>query len=344
MVDVTVSEIYDMNTVQDKMGVIGVHTPSFVSIDSKWHGYFLNHRFFRIKDCSVQISCASMLPLDPLGIGTQPGKVAPQDVMNPILYRAVSNDAWNVMVGRLYATTTSGVVGDIEPNSVRAEPDAFPSSYYDQEQLYYSLLASGEWRKAMPQQGLNMDGLRPFCYPIVSTFGQGEAYSAIDNALSNLGSTIVTGAEGRPVVSSTTAANENRNVYFRGPASPLPRFPCTPRGIVDAESELVTDHYAIQTSPSIPRIYVGCIVMPPAKMHAMYYRMKVSWRISFEEPVSILEKRNFPDAIKDGPVYYKRSYDFTYDNPEELHSADNTAIDTNTVDTVGFEPKLVMEK
>lgn len=205
--------MYDMSTVQGKIGVIGVHTPDFVSIDRKWHGYFLNHRYFKIRSCTVKIACASNLPLDALGVGTSPGKVAPQDIMNPILYRAVSNETWNLFVSRLYSVSNS--TASVDVNSVHAEPDAFPSFLGNQENLYYALLSSDEWKKAMPQAGLVMKGLRPLCYPVVSQFGNGET-------------TPVSGATGATPTAVTGTTNDGlaqfsqslatQGVYFRGSA------------------------------------------------------------------------------------------------------------------------------
>lgn len=342
MPTVRVSEIYDLNTVQNKVGVIGIHTPSIASLSAKWQGFFLNHRYFRILNCDVQISCASMLPVDPLGIGTAPGKVAPQDMMNPILYRAVSNDSWNLMVGRLYGTETGSTIGTNNAGSIRAETDAFAGATDDQERLYYSLLASDEWRKAMPQQGLNMVNLKPFCFPIVSNFGQGIGGGGYGTTQPD-STTVATASTGLPSSVQANINNPNSARLFRGPAVPLPRFACTPRGvnIITSDDTTVQDRYHNVQEPYIPRIYCGCIVMPPARLQAMYYRMKVSWLVSFEEPVSILEKRNLQDAVAESYVYYKRSYDF--DNASKLADANADAVDTNTIDTLGFEPTLVMD-
>lgn len=335
MPSVRISEMYDMSTVQGKIGVIGVHTPDFASIDRKWHGYFLNHRFFKIRACTVKIACASNLPLDALGVGTSPGKVAPQDIMNPILYRAVSNETWNAFVGRIYSFSNS--TGSIDKNSVHAEPDAFPSFAGNQENLYYALLSSDEWRKAMPQQGLVMSGLKPLCYPVVSQFGSGENGSV--SASSGVNAPVWgTDGTGNPASSNTTA---NSAVYFRGEACPMPRLPCTPRGINVNDAE-PPDLYSLTASPSIPRTYVACIVVPPMVLNRMFYRMIISWDIDFYEPVSLAEKRTASDnAIFVGQDSYLRTYQFA-DNSKALPEDESKS--TGFSDSIGFEPNLVMEK
>lgn len=355
---VTVSEIYDMNTQKDKIGLIGVHTPTRESIDKKWHGYFLNHKHYRILDCSVSIACASMLPLDPLGIGTGANQVAPQDIMNPILYRAVANDTWNTIVARLYSPVAPDV-GDTDVNSVLALKDAFKNdaSNMNQENLYYSLLASKEWRKAMPQQGLNMRGLRAFCYPIVSQFGEGALHSTVlvNNNPSVTGATA--GAQsaqspdylpGMPQAVNAGTSNPNSPRYFRGRAQPLPRWPTCPGGIdkVSSADYSVNDQYHIVENNVMAnvRAYVCAIVMPPMKLTSLYYRMKVSWRIAFDNPCSILENRPAYYGAQESGYYYKRSYDF--EQPSTLSQHDSSAFDSadSSIESIGFEPKLVMDK
>lgn len=338
MPSVRISEMYDMSTVQGKIGVIGVRTPDFGSIDRKWHGYFLNHRFFKIRSCTIKLACASNLPLDPLGVGTSPGKVAPQDIMNPILYRAVSNESWNLFVGRLYAGLGSS---GVDVNSIHAELDAFQSFSGNQEDLYYALLSSDEWKKAMPQSGLTMRDLVPLCYPVVSQFGNGESGSVAGVSGGGVAANVVaTGLSGE---AGFSPSNSNNNaVYFRGRAMPMPRLPCTPRGVASNTAD-PPDIYDIVAYPVIPRTYVACIVVPPMILNRMFYRMIISWDIDFYEPVSLADKRDAGDnAIFVGQDSYYRSYEFS--DSRTLDSAVSDAKTTGFTDSIGFEPNLVMEK
>ncbi|ADB24814.1 ORF9 [Chimpanzee stool associated circular ssDNA virus] len=87
---VKVSETYDLSTQTDKMGFVGIHTPEGKLVYNMWSGLFKNFRKFRYASCDVTMACASMLPADPLQIGVEAGDIAPQDMFNPILYKAVS--------------------------------------------------------------------------------------------------------------------------------------------------------------------------------------------------------------------------------------------------------------
>ena len=119
---VKVSETYDLSTQTDKMGFVGIHTPEGKLVYNMWSGLFKNFRKFRYASCDVTMACASMLPADPLQIGVEAGDIAPQDMFNPILYKAVSNDSMSTLLNRLYvgkAASTSAIA----KNSVVAQND-----------------------------------------------------------------------------------------------------------------------------------------------------------------------------------------------------------------------------
>ena len=88
---VRISETYDLSTQVGKMGLIAVHTHSFHAISGAWGGLAKNHKFMRLVNCDITMACASMLPADPLQIGTEAGDIAPQDMFNPILFKGGSS-------------------------------------------------------------------------------------------------------------------------------------------------------------------------------------------------------------------------------------------------------------
>lgn len=326
-----ISEMYDMRTTLNRMGIVGIHTPSWASIDKRWHGEFLTHKFYRVLGCSVRMACASALPPDPLQIGVQDKAIAPQDIMNPILYRAVSNETWNAVIGRLYGSIASSV----DVNSVRSFDDAFATLSNDEvENMYYALLSSDEWRKAMPQSGLSMRGLRPLVYPVYGVFGQGEVISqtAPQPPSSVLGST----ADGASQNIAVAAANLNSDRAVRGRAVRMPRMPCTAGGIAYAGGTDVPEYLA-NTPVDTPRTYVCALVLPPAKLTVFYYRLIIDWYIQFSEPVSLLEKEIGKSQSADGSSTYTRSYQFS-------SAKDIGGVNLGSVDTVEANLDLVMEK
>nr|BBE29361.1 capsid protein [Chlorocebus cynosuros associated smacovirus] len=174
---VKVSETYDLSTKVNKMGFLGIHTPDGPLVHDHYSGLFQNFKKFRYVSCDVAMACASMLPADPLQIGVEAGDIAPQDMFNPILYKACSNDSMSTLLNRLYAGQAGASSNVIAKNSVVADnsPDFGydDDNFVDQFAMYYGLLSdTSGWKKAMPQQGLTMTGLRPLTFGILATQGQ----------------------------------------------------------------------------------------------------------------------------------------------------------------------------
>lgn len=339
-----ISEMYDMRTTRNAIGVIGVHTPMASSIARRWYGEFLTYRKYRIKSCNISMACAAQLPVDPLGVGTEAGKVAPQDMMNPILYRAVTNDSWNAAIGRLYAS--SGANPDV--NSVRNFANAFSGlTGADASTIYYSMLSSDEWRKALPQQGLFMKGLKPLVYELLQTFGEG-AVSASSTGVDALSSVVSSTTSGNAYATEQSATNPNSNRILRGRARPFPAWP-TSKGNVSYYTDLPDVATVSISSP--PRTYVACIVVPPASANGtlFYFRMKIDWYIEFFDPVSILDRLNASAMAVDGGNVYTRYYST---DPNASVSSTLQAVPLNpdddsdrSIDVVGTEePELIMEK
>lgn len=325
-----ISEMYDLRTSLGRLGVIGVHTPSTGQIARRWLGDMINHRYFRILKCNIRMACASVLPADPSQVGITAGAIAPQDIMNPILYRAVTNDTWNSLVGRLYGTSGA----DVDTNSLKSIPDAFSTMVdADVEDVYYSLLSSDEWRKALPQSGLSMYNLRPYVYPIYGVFGGGLAVNPNGGAGTIPNSVLGTAINGTSGSIAVAGANLNSDRVMRGPARPYPRMACTFGNLsYDETGGIIND------PQPMPRSYVCAIALPPAKLQSFYFRMIIDWFVEFSDPVSILEKLDAPAQAEDGAFTYQRGYSFA--SSKELEGG----TDISSVTTAGADLDLVMEK
>lgn len=299
MVRVRVSETYDLSTEVDKMGIIGIHTPGSQEISRLWSGLFDNYRYMRLVGCDVTLACASMLPADPLQIGTEAGDIAPQDMFNPILYRAVSNESFNTLQSRIYAGQP---VGTSIQSIVKAEVGDMPAAYNEFD-VYYGLLADPDgWRKAMPQSGLEMRGLYPIVHTVLNTYGQLTDDMSID------------GLDDVPIERGATSQNRMSIVWgppsatFKGPAVRMPRIPT--KSVATALIDEGQPQY--QTSAiangEFPTTYVAMIVTPPAKLHKLYYRMKVTWTIEFEEVRPITDIRSIDNIARIGNEAYATDY------------------------------------
>nr|WCR62179.1 MAG: capsid protein [Smacoviridae sp.] len=323
MPTVRISSMYDLQT-STKFGVIGVHTPTSGQILTKYDGLARNYKFMKLKKCSVKIACASVLPADPLQVGVTAGKISPADMMNPILYRAVSNDAWNDVVSRIYSP---GWTGD----SADGLDDAF--SYLTaaaSEKVYYSLLSSPGWRKVMPQQGLSVKGLRPLVHEVVSVFG--------NTLKGNMATAYADRVTDDMVAGSTTGGNPailvDKNAVFRGRTLPMPAIPT-------ATLTGTTDSAGLDNGPAVPKTMVLAIVMPFSQLQVMYYRMIVTWDIVFFglRPATEI---SISAAQSDGA--YTRYTRWSVTSSKELESdSDNVADSVGCVDALNMSPELKME-
>lgn len=326
-----------MNTVKDKIGVFAIHTPSMQSVARRWKGLLDNHRYVRVVKCDLSVACASVLPADPLQVGVESDQIAPQDMMNPILYRAVSNDSWNTVLNRVYMPSTGGSpFSDV--NSVKFATDGFPSLNAEyQERLYYALLAEAGWRKAMPQAGFSMKDLVPIVYPVLSTYGNTEGDST---QLTNPNGLI---SNNLGEANTPTAANTLKPIQFKGRPQPMPRVPCTSAGSQSVDGDPPVSFW----NGTIPRTYVACILMPPNKSgNVLYFRMIIRWTLEFSELVTFIEKESATNTASAGTTYlYNRTYEFpTSSKISDVVQGDDTTVDTNSLETLNGDAKMIMEK
>ena len=307
MVSVTVSETYDLSTKVNKMGIVGIHTPTGSLIDKMWPGLVLQHKKFRFVSCDVAMACASMLPADPLQIGVEAGAIAPQDMFNPILYRAVSNESMNnfqaylasmaeVAGGAIVPAVNQGSVVDI--NSTDFKSGEFS---LDQFSMYYGLLSdTSGWKKAMPQAGLTMRGLYPLVYQVVTPYGSQDSNGVADWAEVNdnpggvagstnlwIGGTNGLGSVQAPDGTSGVSVSgiTSSRMMFKGPSMRMPAIDTT---IYSTSANKTGNIVPVGNGSSIasnvghvPPAYVGLIVLRPAKLNQLYYRLKVTWTIEF---------------------------------------------------------------
>jgi hypothetical protein len=336
---VKVSETYDLSTKPDKMGLLGIHTPDGKLVYNMWRGFFENFRKMRYVSCDVAMACASMLPADPLQIGVEAGDIAPQDMFNPILYKACSNDSMSNLLNKIYA---GGGLYDEDPwlnkNSVSSEntPEFVFDDTKDVDQfaMYYGLLADTDgWRKAMPQAGLEMRNLVPLTFSLVATQGQPSVVARLaDNAVFYPSA----GGEGEGNQVITIPSYIGR--YMRGDTHRMPAFDTmvmTANGVT--RNDKVAGVHTVNSSTNVPKVgdvvnnipelagradnnaivpnldapncFVGAIVLPPAKLNRLYYRLKVTWTVEFTEPRPLTDITNWYGLALAGARSYGSDYE-----------------------------------
>lgn len=326
MVSVRVSETYDLSTKVGKMGIVGIHTPKSNLITRHYGGLCQNFKYARFVSCDVALACASMLPADPLQIGQEAGSIAPQDMFNPILYKAVSNESMNNILAYLESQAT--LDASVEKGSIRDINNTnftFNSEAVDQFQMYYGMLSNDDgWRKAMPQAGLEMKGLYPMVFQVTvntampSNQGIGAGFNQEFVGLST-------------VDPSTKLGSVN---WMRGAGMRMPRFPTVRFGTNE-------QYYLIGDIPGKSNFsdfgmdaYVAMIILPPAKLNQLYYRLKVTWTIEFTDVRSQADILNWHSLAAVGDVSYGTDY-----ATQSASMASTTAM----VDASGAEVEKVMD-
>lgn len=326
MVTVAISETYDLKTTPNKMSVLSVHTPDPAILKNAYPGLHVNYRFFRFEKCDLKIACASMLPADPLQVGTDVGDIAPEDLFNPILYKAISTEGMSNLEKRLMAMTNGDIGGnDIDGQSVDGSTDFFSVGGTD-FQRYYALLSNPSgWKMANPQAGLSMDGLYPLVYETWNNIGDTAEYPVVN------GQGVEQNTPGQMTVKT-----------FRGSAHRMPRVPTTvytgASGVTAGLAGLVAGNNQT-TLPDLPSIPVACIIMPPSRLHSLYYRMVIRWYVTYSEVRPLSDVTNFEGLAYISGTTYGSDYTYAKGDPDQKSSdmVDCTGVDSlNKVMSTGL--------
>lgn len=334
MVFVKVRETYDLHTIRNKMTVIGIHTPKPDIIKKNYPGLLMQCKMYRPVSADVRVACASMQPLDPLGVGVTEGAVAPEDVFNPILYKAVSNKGMSNIEARinlLNSQQTSLV--DIDGNSAVIDTDSVTSET-DEFNVYYGLLSNThDWKHANPQAGLSMTNLKPLVYEMVYNVGDMKT-AAIESPIEGVG-TEPAEFNGPNYTGYVIPGNVQR---ILGKAKEFPFIPCTSYSLtsISAATSSAAPGFLGTNVPGncaidIPYLNVicGCIIVPPSKLHELYYRMVVEWTIEFSQLRPIGEITDWVGLRLIGSSTHYMNYSYT-STKEALTGSPDSILDNDS--------------
>lgn len=305
MVKVSVSETYDLSTQTNKMSLIGIHTPDKTLIQKTYPGLCINSKYCKILSQDVVIACASLEPADPLQIGTAPGSIAPEDMFNPILYKAVSNASMSQIEYRMHGLLAPGATNTVHGHQAIVDNDEV-TTIADEFPAYYSLLSNRDgFKTANPQHGLEMRGLVPLVFERLDNAGiwssDQASVASLNNTYPMLSVNTGEGATGLTDKVGITVRS------MRGNAKPMPRFPTTILTSASPSSDASVVGTDFQYNgmgdgfpaneqinmPDIPICFTACIIVPPSKLHKLYYRMVVRTYLEFSEVRPISEITGF---------------------------------------------------
>lgn len=335
MVTVRVTQTYDLSTAVNKMGILGIHTPPENLIRRLYGGFLLNYNKFKLDKCDLACACASVQPADPLQVGVQAGDIAPADMFNPILYRTCTNDSFNTIINRVYSYSTGNTVqNQALVTAGTTGSDAFPS-LANQTDVYYSLLAEDGWRKAMPQTGFSMTNVVPLVYNVLSQYGNVSAPQVGTSGLAPVDT----------VDGSGSRSFANLQSFIRGNAQPMPALPTGYSFNVDTSSSNDWGTAYRNSETLIPPTWCGVIIMPPASLHILYFRISISWTISFFDPISTTEKFALGSMNNTGAMTHIAEYTIGSSKESYEQNSDKMEQSEDLIDSLGVNTlKKVLTK
>lgn len=325
-------EIIDLHTESDKVSVIGLHTPQGDTPRKMFGGFFDQFKKFKYYGCSVSLVPAARLPADPSQVSYEGGEaiIDPRDLMNPLMFHGCHGNDMGVILNRLYALNsldarkTDSMFMFEEDGDLSGYTDLGDIAGFQLEDLYYKALTDNTWKKAHPQRGFRKSGLRPLVY----TMATNMQFLANGGLGSNLG--IPT-----PGQFEVTGASELTGVFGKSSAN---RQYFTPRltglGWLDTRNVLTSSTYsdavtlsedfdevkdminaansAQVSDASLPLVYMGMILMPPAYKTEQYFRMIVTHHFGFKDFRGI----SFSNVLTE-PVSYSQ-----FNDPDEDYYVD----------------------
>lgn len=299
---VKISETYDLSTQRNKIGLIGIHTPPRALLERHFGPLMRNYRFAKLLKCDVTLVPTASLPLDPNGVGTLGNQVAPQDAVNPLLYKAVSNTHFETLLSRIYGGVNLSASSDgSSVTVVDGISDNPSSSGMSDISIYYGLLSQPKgWRKAFWNTGFHMGNLKPLMHEVIANYGNEIIGTSSDMRF-------------RPVISqtdnapSTNLADASGGSVMRGRAVVCPALPLW-GGL--SRNALVTT--LIEPVPcDFPTVYVGAIVVPPTTSTGgtrFYFRMRITWTVKMIGLVSYQEHSSLLTYSANGQASYWNDY------------------------------------
>lgn len=351
----TYTETYDLNTINGSLSLLAIHTPQSATLKSMFHGLYENYSKMKVLGCNFKLVCASRQELDPTLVGMSDGQIDPRDVLNPILFKACTGEGINALVDQIYNHAEADNI--LAASSVDHHIDSNSSALT----AYYSLLSDDSWRKEHPQRGITVMGLKPFVHKVVTT--QPFKWSVAPTATPNNGSNDQPRFDGKTSGAGSSffgpGAQSGSATYSTDPINPSVFIS---NGLTDmpwmdtAYSKVCTYSDASGTSQgsakafvlqsNIPRIYMGCLILPPSVSSTMklFFRMQIVWHIAFKDfrPATDLRPVDAPgpicdDTVGDVPQVNSLSDATNCGYFNLYHSASKLDRDVGSLDTTGVE-------
>lgn len=355
----TYTETYDLNTINNELSILAIHTPQSNTLKRFFHGLYEQYTKMKVLGCNFRMVCASQQALDPTLVGMSEGQVDPRDVLNPILFKAVTGEGVNALIDQIYNSSESITPDSGNSSNLGHSIDQHVVTSTGGISAYYSLLADDSWRREHPQRGITVMGLKPMVHRVVTTqpfkwnsaTGTG-ANSGPDipalNPTSSLGQGTLWGSAFGGISGSSDGSTDpvNPTVFVSNGLTEMPWLDTAYSSVhtyVDGSgaTQGSSKAYALQTN--IPRVYMGCLVLPPSTgSQNLYFRLQIVWHILFKDfrtaqdllPVTPGGPIDTDTSSLDGTGLEDRNGYFNMYHTASKLSKDYGSFDTTGVDSV----------
>lgn len=321
----TYTETYDMNTEKDCPTLLGIHTPIGNLPYAFLEPAFRMYRKYKYLGCDVTIVNSARLPVDPEQVGKIDGQnyVAPQDMLNPILFKGCHGESLGKVLDTMYDGVLSAPSGYTGFQSATLDKDVFIAALSN---FYYTALGDDSWRKSPIQKTLSIRGLHPLVYElstnhqILPTNGLAASNYRANNPVtpSNptpLGDTL--GAEngytGNPAVTTTgwgSFVTGPEQVF--DPATGTYSYKAAIGSMFTSKMHRLgwmdtmqfigqntppsggvvgTDNYQIA---ELPKLMMGMLLLPPANLCRQYLRVIIRHKFKFASFRTLTTGSNTP--------------------------------------------------
>lgn len=327
-------EIYDINTVSNSVSVIGIHTPVGAKPRQMLSGFFTQFRKYKYRGCSVVATPAQRLGLNLAQISTAAGSstVNPKDVWNPALVRGCHGDNLNAALNSIYKgsfTNEGSSLGmDTHGDSV------VPTGSLTWEQMYYRMLQDPSFKKFNLASGIKINKLHPMVYNVASNHQIFPNEAAVIGA--NMGK-LVPGVDKNSVDFKGFSGSTDGYVADGNAGSNvnvLPQF-MTNRlqslGWLDTRQVLNSSTGSSPAYTVLPKIFMACIVLPPALSDSVVTSLRFVVTHYFE-----FKDFNTSLTLEGASEYYNWLTVVSSKND----AVDPEKVDNDTFDTIGADDSI----
>lgn len=296
----TYTETYDLNTILNELNILGIHTPQAPALKFMFKGFFEQYKKYKILGCNFRMVCASQQSLDPTLIGTGDGQIAARDVLNPILFKACTGEHLNSLLDQIYNQSEEQSMGTYGA-SVSQHLDSGSRAL----NAYYAMLADDTFRREHPQKGITVMGLKPMVHKVVTTqpfkFTGSTTPAQTDRpAITTSGSAVDFGG----ISGSNTYTSDpvNPSVFVSNGMTDMPWLDTAYSHVAtftNSSGSTSESAKAMNLVNSVPRVYMGVLVLPPSEQMQLFFRLQIVWHVAFKDfrPCMDLLPVAAPDAI-----------------------------------------------